>query len=50
MIKIITNKKSYVWNPKILLKNLAITAGFILFIAIYLYLSNQDYLMLIGKI
>ena len=47
---IITKNNIYKWNYKRLIKNLAITAGFIYFIVAYLYLSNQDYLMLIGKI
>ncbi|MGJ0846589.1 hypothetical protein ACR77J_07865 [Tissierella praeacuta] len=44
MIKIITTKKSYMWNWKQLLKNLAITVGIIYYIAAYLYLSTVDYL------
>lgn len=42
MIKIITTKKSYIWSYKQLLKNLAITVGFIGFLAAYVYLSNMD--------
>ena len=49
MIKIITSKKSYIWNYKQLLKNLAITIGIIGFLLLYSYVSHLDYLTAIGQ-
>ena len=47
---IITQKgKVYKWDYKRLIKNLVTIAGFIYLIVAYLYVSNQDYLTLVGK-
>lgn len=48
MMIIITKNKTYKWYYKRLLKHLFITMGIIYFIVSYLYVSNMDYLTLIG--
>lgn len=48
MMIIITKDKVYKWNYKRLLKHLFITAGILYFITAYFYVSNIDYLTLVG--
>lgn len=44
MITLITDKKTYTWQPKIFLKNLAITAGIVGILIGYLIASTSDFL------
>lgn len=43
MIKIITNRKAYIWNYKKLIKNLAITVAVTLIVAGYFIISTLEY-------
>ncbi len=43
MIKIITDNKTYIWNYKQLLKNLAITICSLLLLVAYLIASTSDF-------
>lgn len=43
MITLITDKKTYTWQPKILLNNLLITVYIIGFLIAYLIASTSDF-------